>query len=485
MKEEDKKVFEDKKDKKVIDEKELAKYPIEISYECNKKILEQMEKYICKISINENQATGFFCKIPFPNKDKMLPVFMTNNHVIDKEFLDKKGGKIKLDIKEEENYKKLDLNDRKKYTNEEHDVTIIEIKEKDEIKNFLELDDIIINDILKIGNKLKEYKNETLYIIQYPLNKLSTSFGILSNIFEPPQSEFYHRCCTRGGSSGSPILNLKNKLIGIHKKGKIDKEFNIGTFLNYPIKEFIDIYFGNNKNNNNNENNNKNNGNNNNNENNNNNNENKINNIKIENNINNNELLIKEFSKKYHNIENIKDELNLGRKKLGNEGLEDLCKIEFKDIKELNLVFNIIEDISCLANFKCEKLEILYLNKNKINDISVLEKVKFYKLKKLYLSNNSISNIKVLAKVKFDELEELNLSNNQISDINILGEVNFKKLLQLSLQDNNISNVKVLETKIFEKLKLLDLGTNPIQEKDKESIRKKLKSIYNNLNLVI
>ena len=48
---------------------------------------------------------------------------------------------------------------------------------------------------------------------------------------------------------------------------------------------------------------------------NNNNNENKINNIIIENNINNNELLIKEFSKKYHNIENIKDELNLGRKK--------------------------------------------------------------------------------------------------------------------------------------------------------------------------
>ena len=53
----------------------------------------------------------------------------------------------------------------------------------------------------------------------------------------------------------------------------------MGTFLNYPIKEFIQIYFQNN------------------------NNENQINNIINEINIINNELLIKEFSQKYYNIE--------------------------------------------------------------------------------------------------------------------------------------------------------------------------------------
>ena len=89
----------------------------------------------------------------------------------------------------------------------------------------------------------------------------------------------------------------------------------------------------------------------------------------------------------------------MGRKKIGNQGLEDLCKIEFKDITELSLVFNIISDISALKNFKCEKLEVLYLNKNKIIDISVLEKVKFNKLKTLNLADNIISNIKVLEKV--------------------------------------------------------------------------------------
>ena len=54
-----------------------------------------------------------------------------------------------------------------KYTNEEYDITIIEIKEEDNIKNYLELDDIIINDILNNNNKNKEYINETIYIIQY------------------------------------------------------------------------------------------------------------------------------------------------------------------------------------------------------------------------------------------------------------------------------------------------------------------------------
>ena len=138
-----------------IEESEISKYPKEISYDCNKKILEQMEKYICKICINENQGTGFFCQIPVPNENKMFHVFITNNHIIDEEFLNKKNGKIKLDIKDEENYKKLDLNYRKIYTNKDYDVTIIEIKERDDIKNYLELDDIIINDILNNKNKIK------------------------------------------------------------------------------------------------------------------------------------------------------------------------------------------------------------------------------------------------------------------------------------------------------------------------------------------
>ena len=120
----------------VVKEKILTGYPNVVSYECNKKITEQMEKYICKIKVGQDQATGFFCKIPFPDKENMLPVFMTNNHVINENILNNKNEKISMDIYEELNTKYLNLNDRIKYTNKEYDTTIIEIKEKDNIKNF-------------------------------------------------------------------------------------------------------------------------------------------------------------------------------------------------------------------------------------------------------------------------------------------------------------------------------------------------------------
>ena len=51
-----------------------------------KKIIEQMEKNICRILIGKNQGTGFFCKIPYLNNDEMLPVLVTNNHIINKDL---------------------------------------------------------------------------------------------------------------------------------------------------------------------------------------------------------------------------------------------------------------------------------------------------------------------------------------------------------------------------------------------------------------
>ena len=225
----------------------LREYPKVIPYECSKKIVEQMEKNICRINTLENQGTGFFTKIPFPKKDKVLPVFITNNHIIDNNLLKLKDAKIKIDLKEETEIKEIKLKDRIVYTNEEYDITIIEIKENDNIKNFLELDDIIINDILNDNNKNKEFMNDTIYIIQYCENKLSVSYGILYDICIDKKYNFQHKCNTKEGSSGSAILNINNKLIGIHKEGCLKNQFNIGIFLNYPIKDFIKINCNRNK----------------------------------------------------------------------------------------------------------------------------------------------------------------------------------------------------------------------------------------------
>ena len=73
--------------------------------------------------------------------------------------------------------------------------------------------------------------------IQYG-EEACVSYGILYRI---NKYNIIHICSTDNGSSGSPILNLKNnKVIGIHK-GTPDytKNFNYGTLLKYPLNGFI------------------------------------------------------------------------------------------------------------------------------------------------------------------------------------------------------------------------------------------------------
>ena len=228
-----------------IKETIISNYPDIVPYECSKKIIKQMERNICKIKIGQEQGTGFFCKIPFPDKNNKyinLPVFITNNHILNENIINSNNIVIELDIKEEKEIKKINLNNRMKYTNKEYDSTIIELKEEDNIKNYLKLDEKILNGINNDFNG-KDYLDKTSYIIQYPKGNLSVSYGVIENIIENKAYEFLHKCSTERGSSGSPILNIdNNKIIGIHQ-GAYRNKFNKGVFLNYPIKEFIQKYY--------------------------------------------------------------------------------------------------------------------------------------------------------------------------------------------------------------------------------------------------
>ena len=84
-------------------------YPKEATYEGMEVILLQMKKAICKIKIKEMQGTGFFCKIPFPDLNKMLRVLITNNHVINRDLLFQENARISIEIKKENDYKDLYL----------------------------------------------------------------------------------------------------------------------------------------------------------------------------------------------------------------------------------------------------------------------------------------------------------------------------------------------------------------------------------------
>ena len=210
-------------------------------------IIEQMKTCVCKIHLGPKKGTGFFIKIPFRNQS--MKVLMTNNHVLsENDILD--GKIITITLNNELILKniKMDSN-RKRYTNEILDITIIEILGKDDINNYLTLDQQIKNRINlgKDDNSINTnfisniYSNQSIYLLNYINNntfeEIFISYGLLNKI---DRKEIQHKCYTGKGSSGSPILLLQTKtVIGIHFGGT--KLFNLGLFLLYPLLEFQNI----------------------------------------------------------------------------------------------------------------------------------------------------------------------------------------------------------------------------------------------------
>ena len=221
--------------------------PLPMSSEQTKVILSQLDNCICKVyPAEDKKGTGFFCLLPNPDICHLLPVLITNNHVLNEDDLKKEKIKIQLN----ENIIYLKLNNRKKFTFEKPiDVTVIEIKpDIDNLninKNFLYID----NEILDENNKHLE-KNTNIYVLQIPEGALkSHSTGMIYKIEE---DTIYHTCSTKRGSSGGAILCVSHqKVIGVHRgwKGKGKEEvnendkntydrINLGTLIKTVIDKF-------------------------------------------------------------------------------------------------------------------------------------------------------------------------------------------------------------------------------------------------------
>ena len=220
----------------------IEKYPFHVTIKGTKKITNQMENCICKIyKSSKEKGTGFFCKIPLPDKTS-INVLITNYHILNEEYLNS-NKLIKYSMNNEENFYEILLDDsRKIYTNEELDVTFIEITKKDNIKHFLEIDEQIKHE----KNFYPElFDEKPIYILHYQEGEnILVSYGIIKGI---DNNEIKHTCSTEKGSSGSPILSLKNfKVIGIHigckkKSNNKNYSFNHGTFMKYAIVEFLNF----------------------------------------------------------------------------------------------------------------------------------------------------------------------------------------------------------------------------------------------------
>ena len=200
-----------------------------ISFEQTKKILEQMGNYICKIIIdNDTKGTGFLCKIPLHGDNKLTPVLITSNNIINDNILArKKDITIESFCTSSIKSKKLNLSNRTAYNNKKLGISIIEIVNKDGFKNInmFELDE----DMLSSG-KTDKFIDKSIYMIHSNQETLYVSYGLVNDIGK--NHNFMHTCKAFNGSSGSPILNLENnKIIGIHSSTNVN--INEGFFLNF------------------------------------------------------------------------------------------------------------------------------------------------------------------------------------------------------------------------------------------------------------
>jgi len=204
--------------------------PKSISLEEALMIQEQLKKCICKIKFKETIGSGFFCFIPYNNK--CLPVLVTASYVL---YLEDKSDYVSIELND--TIKTIQLKDgRKTYSNKEFEITIIEIiPEKDFIYNFLQLDNNIF-----IPNSNIVYEDQSSYILHHDSKNKIISFGMMKNNLH--KYNIYHSCNTGNFSGGAPILNLSSgKTIGVHIGSKLNFNYNIGNFLNFPITQFINI----------------------------------------------------------------------------------------------------------------------------------------------------------------------------------------------------------------------------------------------------
>ena len=206
-----------------------------ISFEQTKKILEQMENYICKIIIdNDTKGTGFLCKIPLHGDNKLAPVLITNNNVINDDILArKKDITIESFCTTSIKRKKINLSNRTAYNNKKLGISIIEIVNKDGFKNInmFELDE----DMLSSG-KTDKFIDKSIYMIHSNQKTLYVSYGKVNDNRKNQSHNFLHTCYAFNGSSGSPILNLENnKIIGIHSSTNVN--INEGFFLNFSASK--------------------------------------------------------------------------------------------------------------------------------------------------------------------------------------------------------------------------------------------------------
>lgn len=204
-------------------------------------MIRQMSSNICLIhDINGEKATGFFSKIPFPDDFTLLPVLISNSKILNKENTQiNKTIYLTLDDDKKSEFYLLIDSSRRILIDDSLGVSVIEIKDKDKINKFLDIDDNINKE-----DYINLYKRKPeVYTLNYSEKEnifySSYSGGMIKEIFD---NIIRYSCKACLYSPGAPILLISNyKVIGIHTrtiKRQNDKEYSEGIFIKCVIEKF-------------------------------------------------------------------------------------------------------------------------------------------------------------------------------------------------------------------------------------------------------
>jgi hypothetical protein len=232
--------------------------------------------------------------------------------------------------------------------------------------------------------------------------------------------------------------------------------------------------------------------------------------------------------------------LSLRGRNLGDIGLQLLSKIQFTDLKDINLSNNSISNISALNDMVLPHLEFINMSENNITDVEPIAKLDSKNLKEIFLHRNRIKDFKPFLSSNFPALERLRIENNnfnkdlqEFKDLlekykgkiiyvaKTLDEFNNKykveidkemkiislndlraqdtllqelyyilepdiKILEISLRNNDIKNVSLISRIPYKSIRIIDLSMNKISNLEfiLEMKSKNLKELYLNDNLL-
>jgi Leucine-rich repeat (LRR) protein len=232
--------------------------------------------------------------------------------------------------------------------------------------------------------------------------------------------------------------------------------------------------------------------------------------------------------------------LSLRGRNLGDIGLQLLSKIQFTDLKDINVSNNSISNISALNDMVLPHLEFINMSENNITDVEPIAKLDSKNLKEIFLHRNRIKDFSPFLRSNFPALERLRIENNnfnkdlqEFKDLlekykgkiiyvaKTLDEFNNKykveidkemkiislndlraqdtllqelyyilepdiKILEISLRNNDIKNVSLISRIPYKSIRIIDLSMNKISNLEfiLEMKSKNLRELYLNDNLL-